>query len=150
MAPPVVLVTRSVKGPLLTGFFHPAILLPHSGLPGGAESSREVLAHELGHLARGDCLWSLGCRIGIAVLFFQPLLWLLARRVEQKAEEVCDDYVVTLTSDRRSYARLPDTKGQHRRRHHDRRRNGPAGLLRRRWSRHKRTDSKSVRVGGRS
>ena len=40
------------------------------------------------------------------VLWFQPLLWALSRRIEVTAEEVCDDYVVQFGADRASYAGL--------------------------------------------
>ncbi len=38
------------------------------------------------------------------VLFFQPLLWCLSRRMEEAAEEVCDDHVVHWGADRSVYA----------------------------------------------
>jgi protocatechuate 3,4-dioxygenase beta subunit len=70
---------------------------------------RDVLIHELAHLARGDCYWNLLRRIGTALLFFQPLMWRLSRRLDSTAEEVCDDYVVEFGGDRREYAhRLVD------------------------------------------
>jgi protocatechuate 3,4-dioxygenase beta subunit len=70
---------------------------------------RDVLIHELAHLARGDCYWNLLRRAATALLFFQPLMWRLSRRLDSTAEEVCDDYVVQFGGDRREYAhRLVD------------------------------------------
>ncbi len=60
--------------------------------------------HELAHLARGDCTWNLIARIARAVMFFQPLLWVLVRRIEDVSDDVADDYVVQQGIDRRSYA----------------------------------------------
>src|SRR5690606_1051081 len=54
---------------------------------------------------RHDCTWNLLRRLVECVLFFQPLLYVLTRRLEAAAEEVCDDYVVQLAGDRVEYAR---------------------------------------------
>jgi Tol biopolymer transport system component len=43
-------------------------------------------------------------RAATALLWFQPLLWLLARRIEETAEDVCDNYVIEHAGDRRGYA----------------------------------------------
>jgi beta-lactamase regulating signal transducer with metallopeptidase domain len=97
---------------LLLGTFRAAILLPEED---GAVSSREVLIHELAHLARGDVAWNLLGRVGSALWFFQPLVWLLLRRMVVAAEEVCDDHVLHLGFDRPGYARqLVDIAEQYR------------------------------------
>jgi len=91
--PPLVLRTPFSSSPLLLGTFRAAILLPEEK---GETASREVLVHELAHLARGDVAWNLLGRVGSALWFFQPLMWLLVRRMVVAAEEVCDDYVLHL------------------------------------------------------
>ena len=65
---------------------------------------RETFIHELAHLARRDGLWNWLRRWATAVLWVQPLLWVLSRRLEAAAEEVCDDYVVHLGAERADYA----------------------------------------------
>jgi beta-lactamase regulating signal transducer with metallopeptidase domain/uncharacterized GH25 family protein len=102
VSPPQVLRSPYLASPCLAGLVRPAILLPESdqSLP-----VRDVLIHELAHLRRRDCVWNLLRRITEAVFFYQPLVWLLARRLETAAEEVCDDYVVQLGGDREAYAR---------------------------------------------
>lgn len=102
--PPPVLRSPFVTSPCLVGLVHPTVLLPEAG-PTDRESDREVLVHELAHLVRHDHLWNLLGRLSLSILFFQPLLWLLLRRIVRTAEEVCDDYVVDLGLDRRDYAR---------------------------------------------
>ena len=104
VAPPQVLMHSDVKSPLLVGLLRPAILLPAMEESAHLAASPEVLTHELAHLARRDCAWHLLSRLATALLFFQPLLWVLARQLEETAEEVCDNYVIGRTSDRRSYA----------------------------------------------
>jgi beta-lactamase regulating signal transducer with metallopeptidase domain len=99
---PHVLRTPFASSPLLLGVFRPAILLPEQS---GDVPSREILVHELAHLTRRDPAWNALGRIGTALWFFQPLMWLLVRRMVVAAEEVCDDYVLHLGSNRPDYAR---------------------------------------------
>ncbi len=99
---PRVLRTPFSSSPLLLGMFRAAILLPEED---GEVSSREVLVHELAHLARHDVAWNLLGHVASALWFFQPLVWLLVRRMVVAAEEVCDDYVLHLGFDRPGYAR---------------------------------------------
>jgi protocatechuate 3,4-dioxygenase beta subunit len=100
---PVVLCSPFVASPLLIGLCRPAILLPEEEKVDAR--CREILVHELAHLARGDCFWNFLGRLSTAVLFFQPFLWILVRRLAASAEEVCDDYVVHICTDRSAYAR---------------------------------------------
>jgi len=99
---PLVLRTPFLSSPCLDGLRRPAILLPED-----AEGNlRETFMHELAHLSRRDGLWNLVRRCATAMLWGQPLLWVLSRRMEVAAEEVCDDYVVQLGADRTRYAGL--------------------------------------------
>ncbi len=90
-----------LSGPCLTGLWRHAILLPEESSDVPLSS---VLIHELAHLRRGDSRWNLLRHAVRAVLFFQPLLWCLSRRMEEAAEEVCDDHVVHWGADRSVYA----------------------------------------------
>jgi len=108
---PALLRSPLVTSPCLFGLLRPAILLPdEEENPAGSE----ILVHELAHLARHDCVWNLLSRVMVAVLFFQPLLWVLSRRMVRASEEVCDDYVLGLGFDSRAYARrLADVAERH-------------------------------------
>jgi beta-lactamase regulating signal transducer with metallopeptidase domain/protocatechuate 3,4-dioxygenase beta subunit len=101
VTPPVVLRSPYLPSPCLAGLRRPAVLLPE--IPGELPV-HDVLVHELAHLSRGDCYWNLIRQFASGVLFFQPLIWVLSRRIEATAEEVCDDFVVHLGGDRRNYA----------------------------------------------
>ena len=90
LRPPGVLRSPFLSSPCLDGVRRPAILLPEDQ----AEDLREVFVHELAHLLRRDGLWNLLRRSAAAAFWFQPLLWVLSRRLETVAEEVCDDFVV--------------------------------------------------------
>lgn len=97
---PGVLRSPFLFSPCLDGLRRPAILLPEED----EENLRETFIHELAHLARRDALWNLLRRWAVAIGWVQPLLWILSRRLEETAEEVCDDYVVQLGADRGRYA----------------------------------------------
>jgi len=106
---PAFLCTRLVASPCLTGCLRPAILIPVHDDSRGVAVTSDVLVHELAHLARHDCVWNLLGRLAQSLLFFQPLLWVLVRRIEDVSDDVADDYVVQFGADRRTYAhRLTD------------------------------------------
>ena len=98
---PAIMHSPYLPSPCLVGLRRPVVLLPEAFQ---AMSLRDVLIHELAHIRRRDCHWSLLARLTTAIFFFQPLLWKLSRRLDATAEEVCDDYVMHLGSDRREYA----------------------------------------------
>ncbi len=91
-----------LSSPCLDGLIRPMILLPEEM----DDDPRDALVHELAHLARRDGWWNLARRLATAALWFQPLSWVLSRRVETTAEEVCDDVAVDLGADRTRYAEL--------------------------------------------
>ncbi|WP_010587715.1 M56 family metallopeptidase [Schlesneria paludicola] len=90
-----------VSSPFLAGLQRPVVMLPEVDAD---LRIREVLIHELAHLRRRDCDWNLLLQIATAFFFFQPLIWMLGRRIESTAEDVCDDYVVRFGGDRIEYA----------------------------------------------
>ena len=102
VATPRLLRSPFLPSPCLAGIRRPTILMP-------AEDSKlsiqDLLIHELAHLRRKDCHWNLLRQIATAVFFFQPLVWILSRRIEVTAEEVCDDFVVQFGGDRGDYAK---------------------------------------------
>ncbi|QDT92221.1 M56 family metallopeptidase [Gimesia algae] len=101
--PPQVKIAASVHSPCLIGIWNPVILLPEQKTL-TEPVLRDIFLHELAHLARRDCLFHLLARIATAILFFQPLVWRLSRRLELIADDLCDDYVIHFGSCRKSYA----------------------------------------------
>ncbi|HEX5244984.1 MAG TPA: carboxypeptidase regulatory-like domain-containing protein [Tepidisphaeraceae bacterium] len=99
-APPILL-SDGISGPCVVGWIRPVILLPrHPELV-----EREILIHELAHLARRDCAWQFVAQLAAALLWFQPLIWILSREMERAAEEACDDRVIALGGNRGTYVR---------------------------------------------
>jgi beta-lactamase regulating signal transducer with metallopeptidase domain len=97
---PGVLRSPFLCSPCLDGLRRPAILLPEDA----DQHLRDTFVHELAHLGRRDGLWNLIRQLATAALWMQPLLWVLSRRIEETAEEVCDDFVVAFGADRCRYA----------------------------------------------
>jgi TonB family protein len=84
---------------------HPSVLAawgwrrPCVMVPRGADSWPEddiaiVLRHELAHIARGDWTIQLLAEALRAINWFNPLLWLLPRRLRSESERACDDVVL--------------------------------------------------------
>jgi beta-lactamase regulating signal transducer with metallopeptidase domain len=98
-------VSDRVEVPVAVGLFDGMVVLPRHILdafePGDVD--RFVL-HELAHLERRDDWTAVFERIAQIVLFFNPAVHVIARRLDLEREIACDDRVVTATSDVRSYA----------------------------------------------
>lgn len=84
-----------VSAPLVAGFLRPSILIP-VGLHERLSRSQLalVLRHELAHVRRGDAWLLLVQRLIEAVYFYNPVVHLMARRVERERERSCDDRAV--------------------------------------------------------
>ena len=94
-----------LPGPFLAGFLRPAIYLPADYAETfSPDALRAVLAHELAHAERHDTRWTLASRLLCALLWPQPLLWLLCRRLEQLSEDACDRAVLARACPPRVYA----------------------------------------------
>jgi len=87
------------------GFLHPAVILPATLLNQVAEPELDhVLLHELAHVARHDDWLNLAARTAGAVCALHPIAALVLRQIEREREIACDDWVVSMTGEARSYA----------------------------------------------
>ncbi|WP_339731059.1 carboxypeptidase regulatory-like domain-containing protein [uncultured Gimesia sp.] len=78
--------------PKVVGIVRPIILLPTSAISGlSIEELELILAHELAHVRRYDMWVNLLQRFAEAVLFFNPALWYLSRRISTLREYCCDE-----------------------------------------------------------
>ena len=81
--------------PSTWGMVSPRVLLP-----GGAHEWTDaqldaVLTHELSHVVRGDAASHLSARLATAMWWWNPLVWIAARRARFERERACDDLVLT-------------------------------------------------------
>ena len=93
-----------VAVPLAWGLRRPTVLLPAAAEAWDDSHRRDVLVHELAHVARHDWLAQLGARVVCALYWFHPLAWIAARRLVLEAERACDDRVLAAGADSCDYA----------------------------------------------
>jgi beta-lactamase regulating signal transducer with metallopeptidase domain len=93
----------AIASPVLLGFVHPVILVSPQDTP---EELKQVLRHELAHVARRDDWANLFQQFIQAILFFHPAVWWISRRLSLEREIACDDHVLQQGSNARSYALL--------------------------------------------
>jgi beta-lactamase regulating signal transducer with metallopeptidase domain/multidrug resistance efflux pump len=80
--------------PLVFGILRPLILLPAEAVEWEEAKLRCVLLHEVAHVKRSDPALQLLAQISCALYWFNPLVWLAARRLHAEAECACDDMVL--------------------------------------------------------
>lgn len=101
----VLLVSPDVAAPVSWGLIRPTILLSvEDGRD--ARDADAILAHELAHIARFDWLKLVAARLTVALLWFNPLVWMLARRCHDLCEEAADDAVLRAGVSRTDYAEM--------------------------------------------
>jgi bla regulator protein BlaR1 len=105
---PVELEVRSSSGllePGVVGVFRPVLLLPAS-LSEHLTSAqlRAVLAHEMCHVRRHDNLFASIHMFVESIFWFHPLVWWIGARMVEERERACDEAVLLLTGEPRSYA----------------------------------------------
>ena len=77
------------------GLVNPTILLPAGAETWPADRVSAVLHHELAHILRGDWIVALAAHLLRAIYWFNPLLWIVCRRLRHEGERACDDLVLT-------------------------------------------------------
>jgi hypothetical protein len=91
--------------PMVVGALRPVILLPASLLTNLSVAQLEsILAHELAHVRRHDYLANLLQCVIETLLFYHPAVWWVSRQVRTQREHCCDDFVMSITRDRATYA----------------------------------------------
>jgi beta-lactamase regulating signal transducer with metallopeptidase domain len=95
-----------VQAPIVIGWFKPAILLPVGCMAGLSTLQVEaVLAHELAHIRRHDCLVNLFQSVMETLLFYHPAVWWVSNQIRREREHCCDDLAVAVCGDRLAYAK---------------------------------------------
>ncbi|HET7459172.1 MAG TPA: M56 family metallopeptidase, partial [Gemmatimonadaceae bacterium] len=94
LRPVTLLAGRTHSVPLTWGIVYPVVLLPAGADAWSEERRRLVLVHEMSHVDRLDALTQLVAQIGLALFWFNPLLWMAISRMRAERERACDDRVI--------------------------------------------------------
>jgi HEAT repeat protein/beta-lactamase regulating signal transducer with metallopeptidase domain len=96
--------SRSATMPMACGIFRPSVVMPADADTWPAARLRIVLLHELAHVKRRDCLTHALAQLGCAMYWFNPMVWIAARRIRAERERACDDLVLAAGTRGSDYA----------------------------------------------
>jgi len=99
-------VSDLVASPVVVGLVRPIVLLPNATMTWADADLEPMLAHELGHVGRRDCLANFCADVAASVYWCNPLVRLAANRLRLEAERACDERVVRSGANPRAYAEL--------------------------------------------
>jgi len=92
---PLRLLRSNQKGLLATwGFLKADVILPPKSGDWDEERIEVVLSHELAHVQRSDWLIQTLATSVRALYWFNPLVWIVCRRLYIECEQACDDVVL--------------------------------------------------------
>jgi uncharacterized protein (TIGR03435 family) len=97
---------ESIAAPVTWGIFRPVILIPagFEALP--AEARDAVFCHEFAHIQARDFLMRTLAEISRAIIWFQPLIWIVRRQLREEQELACDNRVLVAGGKPSAYAKL--------------------------------------------
>lgn len=100
-----VYISQEIEVPLVVGIAAPRVLIPSSMFEtlDGADLQR-VVAHERAHVRRNDPWCNLFVRVVEAVLFFNPSVRFVGRRLAEEREAACDDVAIAQVGQSFDYA----------------------------------------------
>ena len=99
------LTSDELPSPISWGVMRPVILL-NSEAARSHDEAEAIIAHELAHVASLDWAKLMLSRVTVALFWFNPLIWLLAREAHQLREEAADDAVLGADIEDTDYAKL--------------------------------------------
>lgn len=86
------------------GVVRPRVFLPIDAANWSGDRLRVVLTHELAHIKRFDWTVQVLADIARIIYWFNPLFWIVCRRLRSESEHACDDVVLSVGIDARDYA----------------------------------------------
>ena len=98
--------SETIAAPVTWGIFRPIILVPAGFEELPAETREAVLCHELAHIQGGDFLMRLLAETARALIWFQPLIWIVRRQLREEQELACDNRVLASGGKPSAYAKL--------------------------------------------
>ncbi|HEU0014217.1 MAG TPA: M56 family metallopeptidase [Longimicrobium sp.] len=92
--PVLLLRSRGAMMPATWGLLWPSVVIPATADQWPDDRRRAVLAHELAHVKRFDCLTQAAAQIACVLFWWHPAVWYAARRLRVERERACDDLVL--------------------------------------------------------
>jgi TonB family protein len=101
-----IVVSRTDSSDLLAtwGVVRPHVLLPRHAVDWTLDRVHVVFCHELAHIRRHDWLVQMGAEVMRAIFWFNPLAWIVCKRLRRESELACDDEVLGIGVRGREYA----------------------------------------------
>jgi uncharacterized protein (TIGR03435 family) len=96
----------AISAPVTWGVVRPIILVPAGFEELAAESRDAVIRHELAHIQAYDFLMRGLAEIACALIWFQPLMWIVCRQLREEQELACDNCVLAAGGKPSAYAKL--------------------------------------------
>ncbi|MDO8273659.1 MAG: M56 family metallopeptidase [Gammaproteobacteria bacterium] len=96
--------SSAISSPFSFGLLRPSVILPITYSQWSDSVLEDVLVHELSHIRRLDWLSMLLCQVVLCVYWFNPLVWLAVRKVDEEAENSCDAAVIRCGKSNTEYA----------------------------------------------
>ncbi|NQU21293.1 MAG: hypothetical protein HQ567_08425 [Candidatus Nealsonbacteria bacterium] len=90
--------------PMQWGIVRPKLLLPAEAQQWSDQRQQVVILHELAHVKRSDCLTQLTAQLAAAIFWFNPLVWVVLRRLRLEREAACDDMIIAAGCSPEDYA----------------------------------------------
>ena len=92
--------------PVVIGYFKPIILLPFSAISHiPCDQIEAIVAHELAHIRRRDYLVNVFQSVTETLFFYNPVIWIINRRIRKERENCCDDLAVMYSGGILTYAK---------------------------------------------
>jgi beta-lactamase regulating signal transducer with metallopeptidase domain len=85
---------NQVVVPMTWGVINPVVILPAESHLWPLDQCSSVLFHELSHIKRGDFLVRLLAKILCSFYWFNPLCWIVFRKLKREQEKACDEMVL--------------------------------------------------------
>lgn len=83
--------SEMVDSPFILGLFHPRVFLPYHL---DEEDMKNAVAHEKGHIDRGDPIWKMIGFVVLSVHWFNPIIWVANVLFCRDIEVACDERVI--------------------------------------------------------
>ncbi|MCE5341198.1 MAG: ankyrin repeat domain-containing protein [Planctomycetaceae bacterium] len=98
---PQIILTNKICCPAVFGVFNPVLLMPAEKLKDmTAQDAEHIFLHELSHIKRGDLLVHAIYMILQIAYWFNPLLWIIRKHIQNLRELCCDAAVASVLKEK--------------------------------------------------